>query len=272
MINEIYNYNVTRVKIMRKLIAVCLTVFFSANIIAEVPDLINYQARITDAQGAPKAGPVTLTFALYGSLSGTDLLWGVQTLADTPLNNGYFNVILGGEGGSLSAAMQAEHTYLEITENGIAITPRQRILSAPYALNSDSSSLNNMKGAIMMWSGTVDDRPEGWAICDGTQGTPDLTDRFIVGAGFNYGVGERGGAIAVKLTAAEMPSHNHTVPFESHGNPDGGWDHASTEFYIRSPNIGSSYPDTNYPSSNAGSDGYHENRPPFHALYYIMKL
>lgn len=47
---------------------------------------------------------------------------------------------------------------------------------------------------IIMWSGTAADIPTGWALCDGTGGTPDLTDRFILGAGKTYQPGATGGA------------------------------------------------------------------------------
>ena len=47
---------------------------------------------------------------------------------------------------------------------------------------------------IIMWSGTAADIPAGWALCDGTGGTPDLTDRFILGAGKTYQPGATGGA------------------------------------------------------------------------------
>ena len=46
------------------------------------------------------------------------------------------------------------------------------------------------QGAIVMWSGAITSIPTGWSLCDGTNGTPDLTDRFIVGAGNTYAVGD----------------------------------------------------------------------------------
>ena len=49
-------------------------------------------------------------------------------------------------------------------------------------------------GVILMWSGTVENIPKGWALCNGTQGTPDLRDRFIIGAGGKYGLNAKGGA------------------------------------------------------------------------------
>jgi hypothetical protein len=48
-------------------------------------------------------------------------------------------------------------------------------------------------GAILMWSGSIGSIPSGYVICDGTNGTPDLRDRFIVGAGNSYSVGNNGG-------------------------------------------------------------------------------
>lgn len=73
-------------------------------------------------------------------------------------------------------------------------------------------------GTVILWSGSASERPTGWALCDGTvvsgYRTPDLRGRFILGAGAGPGlterkVGERGGAEAVALAAAEVPSHGH---------------------------------------------------------------
>jgi len=66
-------------------------------------------------------------------------------------------------------------------------------------------------GGIVMWNGTTSNIPSGWALCDGTNGTPDLRDRFIVGAGRNYNPNATGGADSVPLTEAQMPSHSHSM-------------------------------------------------------------
>jgi hypothetical protein len=47
-----------------------------------------------------------------------------------------------------------------------------------------------MTGMILIWSGTVITIPDGWHLCDGTEGTPDLRDKFIVGAGDSYDPGD----------------------------------------------------------------------------------
>ena len=93
-------------------------------------------------------------------------------------------------------------------------------------------------GVICMWSGTVATVPSGWALCNGDNGTPNLCDRFIIGAGSTYAPKATGGANththtataasvaaattigsttaataigATTLTVAQMPSHTHKV-------------------------------------------------------------
>lgn len=63
--------------------------------------------------------------------------------------------------------------------------------------------------AIIEWSGPLDEIPPGWALCDGTNGTPDKRDRMTVCAGGAYAVGDTGGAATHTLTQAEMPAHGH---------------------------------------------------------------
>ena len=64
-------------------------------------------------------------------------------------------------------------------------------------------------GLITMWSGSVASIPAGWVLCDGTSSTPDLRDRFVVGAGGTYIPGNTGGAATATLSVANLPSHQH---------------------------------------------------------------
>jgi microcystin-dependent protein len=76
-------------------------------------------------------------------------------------------------------------------------------------------------GIIVMWSGTLATVPSGWALCDGTNGTPDLMDRFVVSARFdaggggnnisNFNIGHTGGANSVTITTNNLPSHTHSI-------------------------------------------------------------
>ncbi len=83
-------------------------------------------------------------------------------------------------------------------------------------------------GGIIMWSG--DTAPDGWAICDGRDKTPDLRGRFVMGAGpgpfYNRPIGERFGAESFRFTIsiAQMPSHTHRPWGRRDFWPDGPWD------------------------------------------------
>lgn len=66
-------------------------------------------------------------------------------------------------------------------------------------------------GVILMWSGSIATIPEGWSLCDGTGGTPDLQDRFVPGAGDFFSVGETGGSGSVTLKESNLPAHSHSA-------------------------------------------------------------
>ena len=140
-------------------------------------------------------------------------------------------------------------------------------------------SLGIPSGGIIMWSGTIANIPSGWVLCDGTNSTPDLRDRFIVGAhsdgasgvtfagaggavSGNYAPGNTGGEVAHQLSTAEMPSHSHVYTRTS--APSGGQDQAGS-------GSGDAVNQSNTNTSSQGSSHYHENRPPYYALAFIMK-
>jgi microcystin-dependent protein len=66
-------------------------------------------------------------------------------------------------------------------------------------------------GIILLWSGSTASIPSGWVLCNGSNSTPDLRDRFVVGAGSTYAVNATGGANTVTLDATMIPAHTHTV-------------------------------------------------------------
>jgi hypothetical protein len=100
-------------------------------------------------------------------------------------------------------------------------------------------------GGIIMWSGSIASIPTGWALCDGSSGTPNLTDRFVVGAGSGYSVDATGGSanavvvshshtassISTSITTITDPGHNHgiTDPGHNHGITDPEHNHGITD-------------------------------------------
>lgn len=75
-----------------------------------------------------------------------------------------------------------------------------------------------LQGLVIIWSGTSNTVPDGWFVCDGTNGTPDLRNRFVVGAGSTYAFNATGG-----FADAIVPTHGHTVTAVNGG---GNHDHA----------------------------------------------
>lgn len=107
-------------------------------------------------------------------------------------------------------------------------------------------------GIICIWSGSIGSIPAGWALCDGNYGTPDLRDRFVVGAGDAYSVGDIGGA--------NTHTHNFTTNGHSHSIPGGA--------AIQS---GAGYGANTSIAVDTGQALYADGRPPYYALAYIMK-
>ena len=140
------------------------------------------------------------------------------------------------------------------------------------------------RGIIMLWSGSSASIPAGWQICDGTNSTPNLRDRFVVGAGTTYAVGATGGSadsIVVSHThtatsAVTDPGHTHTITswdeqdagsFNSAGvNNAGGANSPSTNSATTGITVA-----TTVATATGGVSGTNQNLPPYYALCYIMK-
>jgi len=143
------------------------------------------------------------------------------------------------------------------------------------SLSAGTASLGNItvngvsplapRGLIVMWYGSPSAVPSGWALCNGQNGTPDLLDRFPVGAGGAYAPGSSGGANAVALSSAQMPAHRHTYTFY-HSGYKLAWYDASE---VTTDTKGGTYSQTTQATGNGAA---HENRPKYRALYYIMKV
>jgi microcystin-dependent protein len=122
------------------------------------------------------------------------------------------------------------------------------------------------RGCIIMFNGGS--APAGWAVCNGENGTPDLRERFVLGAGVNKELGNTGGTENVTLTEAQMPRHNHGVR-ERENNPNQTYTSSIGQKFP----IFDGQPGHHFVNSNdAGSNQPHTNMPPYYVLLYIMKL
>lgn len=108
------------------------------------------------------------------------------------------------------------------------------------------------RGIISIWSGAIVDIPEDWVLCDGTQGTPDLTNRFVMGPLNEIQVGGIGGSLV----------HNHDFTTDGHFHViSEGTDLAS----------GAGKGDETYWSTDSGTTDNASGLPPWYALAFIMK-
>ena len=128
----------------------------------------------------------------------------------------------------------------------------------------DGSNLSDVpgvpSGAIILWSGASNAIPSGYVLCDGNNSTPDLRNRFIVGAGSGYTVDQTGGS-----ADATLVSHTHNLLY-NHGSFGG----SSGAVTPRSGNTPVT-PGISGRVSTEGSTATNANLPPFYALCYIMK-
>lgn len=127
-------------------------------------------------------------------------------------------------------------------------------------------------GVVVMWSGSPTAIPSGWALCDGTQNTPDLRGRFVVGynrddADYN-GIGKSGGNKTATLTTANLPAHTHKAMKRG---DDHNLDHSGT-FGVLETNYVAEPKGIDIGLGNTGDGQAFDIRPPYYVLAYIMKL
>jgi microcystin-dependent protein len=134
-------------------------------------------------------------------------------------------------------------------------------------------------GCIILWSGASGSIPATYYLCDGNNGTPDLRNRFIVGAGDSYSVNQTGGSadsIVVSHTHTATvtdPGHTHTVTVANQSRAvdrTSGGDNTPT---VNSTSLttNSNTTGVSVAISTTGTSGTNTNLPPYYALCYIMK-
>jgi hypothetical protein len=117
-------------------------------------------------------------------------------------------------------------------------------------------------GLITMWSGSVASIPAGWLLCNGASGTPDLRDRFVVGAGSTYIPGNTGGATTATLAVVNLPSHQHGISGSgTTGNNNVGHVHS---FNVNSGTQSANHAHTlNINTNTAGAHSHTYTRPDY---------
>ena len=145
------------------------------------------------------------------------------------------------------------------------------------------------QGFIGLWSGAANAIPSGWVLCNGSNGTPDLRDRFVVGAGSGYSVGATGGSANATLVSHSHGSgtlsaadHTHNFKASNRAGDEDAWSNTNKAFIGDLDNAAFTQSGTNkiYGSgslsvsgstASQGSSATNANLPPYYALCYIMK-
>ncbi|MEO0101858.1 MAG: hypothetical protein ABIK84_05595 [candidate division WOR-3 bacterium] len=131
---------------MVKRIALTIAIAFLFAIAIEVPGLINYQGKLTNAAGQPQQGTFNMVFSIYDTETGGSALW-EETQTVTTDAQGLFNVLLGSVNPPVIIP-EGPDCYLEITVEGTTLTPRQRIVSNGYSYYAQTAEDANKLGGI----------------------------------------------------------------------------------------------------------------------------
>jgi len=244
----------------------------------ENPIILNSEGRVSGTNEVWL--DITVAYKLILKTSADVQLWSADDLSGIAGLGSALPVASGGTGVSSNTA------YAVLCGGTTATNPIQSIASVGTAgqvlTSNGAGALPTMQaafvsGMIILWSGSSASIPTGFLLCDGTSSTPDLRNRFVVGAGSTYAVNATGGS-----ANATLPSHTHTAtstvtdPSHSHsfqvsgsgsGNPsstNAGSSTAATNTAVTGITVATSI-------STEGSSATNANLPPYYALCYIMK-
>ena len=269
--------NIKYIKLIAKLF-ICFVLFIACSqyLLAEiVSDKIRYNGRYRQYRQDVDKDKTTIKFTIYDEKG--NYMGGSQEITDVKVSSGIFSVIFKPE---LTEKQWKKDLYLEVTIDKHVLSPKEELTCVPKSIYAHYAYNGVPAGAILIWSGSASDIPDGFVLCDGTNDTPDLRDRFILGAGKSYSVNSTGGEKEHTLTVDEMPSHNHGLQdcyfIENSG---AGQQFVSGYIDLGSRYFGSSASDSDnnrlyyysHNTENFGAGKEHNNMPPYYSLCYIMR-
>ena len=167
-------------------------------------------------------------------------------------------------------------------DNDFTYNPSTNTLKVGNIIDSSGNASAFVTGMIILWYGDTTNVPGGWVLCNGSNSTPDLRDRFVIGAGNNFTAGNTGGNNSLTLTEANLPSHRHFVVSNSFGGQNRTGSNVSANNQVaKGTGAGNIFETYNLAStgsnasagrsSSVGSGTAIDNKPLYHALCYIMK-
>jgi len=224
-----------------------------------------------DNNGIPNAGGLIYTYQ-----AGSSTLLSTYTTVNGTIANTN-PIVLDAYGRTPSEIwMQTGYSYKFIIQTADAVTLQTIDNLYPILQSAPAVSALFTAGMIILWSGSLGSIPAGWVLCDGTNSTPDLRNRFIVAAGDTYAVGATGGsADAIVVTHTHTitdPGHTHGGSYLSGTPGASGFGPTNTAPAQFSNPISIPTATTGITATNSsGTSGTNANIPPYYALAYIMK-
>jgi len=177
--------------------------------------------------------------------------------------------------------MQTGYSYKFILQTSTGTTLQTLDNLYPILQSSSGSAATVPTGLIAIWSGATGSIPSGWTLCNGSNGTPDLRNSFIIGAGSTYAVGATGGStdsIVVSHTHTATstvtdPGHVHVVPGSnvSAGSTPGNFEAFQSTGVNNNTNSATTGITVATTNASTGTSGTNANLPPYYALAFIMK-
>jgi len=215
--------------------------------------------------GIPNAGGLIYTYQAGSSTLLTTYTTVNGTIANTN------PIVLDAYGRTPSQIwMQTGYSYKFVIQTAAAVTLQTLDNLYPILQTSSATVSPLPTGAILLWSGSIGSIPSGYVLCDGTNATPDLRDRFIIGAGSTYAVGATGGS-----ADAIVVSHTHSITDPGHVHTQGAVRsdnmNVSGGPFDRMSQSSTASAVTGISINTAGVSGTGANIPPYYALAYIMK-
>lgn len=219
-----------------------------------------------DNAGLPLSGGLIYT---YQAGSTTPLTTYTTNSGLTPNTN---PIVLDSAGRfSNEVWLQEGYNYKFVIQTSAATT--LQTLDNIYGIlqNATGSAATVPTGLIAIWSGSTGSIPSGWLLCNGTNGTPDLRNSFILGAGSTYSVGQTGGS-----ADAIVVSHTHTVTDPGHVHNTASTGSGTLQNAAASGDLNATTSTTNSAVTgislqSSGTSGTNANLPPYYALAFIMK-
>lgn len=246
-----------------------------------VVDAVNHLSSLTLASALP--------IASGGTGSNDTTYCNLQTNVNgvLPVGNGGTGVNTSTGTGSTVLSASPTFTGTPLAPTAAVTTDNTQIATTAFVRDIIPA------GLISLWSGSSASIPTGWLLCDGSNSTPDLRNRFIVGAGGTYAVGATGGSAdaivvshthtATSTSSVTDPGHLHDMGAIRDAGPYGSTtitgqsleDWGSANFSTQSANVSTKTTNISVATSttvaSAGSSGTNANLPPYYALCYIMK-